>query len=216
MFGQVETYVEKDCEICSFSSNAEEQCALRRKELFADKERKEGLQAKWTATVERAAGEEEIRRTSKAMMETLGRSVGEYVEKDGTLSAAGEEELKRVEQFLRFVRGMSGLTSGELAQGLVLLERVVEWDIAEKAEQRTGSVAISTVGTLLLCCVVVAEKMNRDRPLSNGAFSRSLGLECSVLNASERIFLGCVGHRCVVEAEEFWEECHRVFGWDCA
>ncbi|KAH7819869.1 uncharacterized protein MONOS_18656 [Monocercomonoides exilis] len=119
------------------------------------------------------------------------------------LSEEGLKTYDKVQHFYKFIRDETKLTTVELVHTFVLMEHLMRIESKEQSEGRPTMIAESNLGTLLLCVVMIAIKLNRDIPFRNGWWATMLKVPLDVLNQSELIFLERVKFCTHMEESEY-------------
>ncbi|KAH7815292.1 uncharacterized protein MONOS_10709 [Monocercomonoides exilis] len=125
------------------------------------------------------------------------------------LSDEGLDMHGKVQHFYRYIRDGTKLTTGELVHSYVLLEHLMRAESKELSEGRQTMIAESNLGTLLLCVVMIAIKLDRDVPFRNGWWAAMFKVPLDVLNQSEVIFLERVNHHTFLEETDYKALFHK-------
>ena len=122
------------------------------------------------------------------------------------LNAADYSE--RISKFFSFVCARTPVSRGQLLHSFILLQRL---DTAERKLLTTGTPSVvlfqplvveHTLGTLILCSLLIAHKLNDDRYTSNTYWAKLLTITPQIVNTSEVIFLRRIDFRTFVEPSE--------------
>lgn len=111
----------------------------------------------------------------------------------------------RIKNLLECARNYAGMSTGEIIYSLILLNRLVEAELKLIKEGNPDSIVEDNLGTLLLCALLISNKLNRDRPFGNNWWSKYFSVPVDMINQSERVFLQKVGYHLHVNEEEYWE-----------
>ena len=124
-----------------------------------------------------------------------------YISTTLQLTSVGLQLYQNITGFLMFSSVRSKATFGELLHLLLLIDLVCQKERAKKEQAKLDSSASSSVpassdritidqfGTLLLTCLILSEKLNRDAPYSNSWWSRLVNAPLDVINNSEIVIL---------------------------
>ncbi|KAA6354756.1 MAG: hypothetical protein EZS28_049717 [Streblomastix strix] len=128
-------------------------------------------------------------------------------DQDSQQIAADHEKLThKVYKFLAFVRGYTHISASELTHTIYLIWWMIEHDMKIEADKPGGGiVAVSNMGTILLCAVVISMKMLRDAPYRNTWWAKAFGLGIDVLNDSEQVFLERISYEPFLCEELYWK-----------
>ena len=103
--------------------------------------------------------------------------------------SSAERLCNKIIKFFKFVRDLVHITTAELAHSLNLICSFIQNDSENSSPARPSVINHNTLGTLFLCGIIISLKMNRDHPLKNSFWARTLNIPLPVLNASEIAFL---------------------------
>lgn len=136
---------------------------------------------------------------------------------------------KRICHFFFYVCGNTPMSRGQIFQVAILLKRLIEREqqdveLAKKRSMKnpedvevpaensflldeTGKnfepiVTEGNLGTLLLCAIDIAGKVNEDVPFNNKYWSKLLQVDLGVVNTSEIVFLKRIHYDVAFNAEE--------------
>ena len=113
---------------------------------------------------------------------------------------------ERVSKFFSYVCTRTPVTRGQLLHAFILLQRVDQAErklLACKPPQSFQPlISEHTVGTLLLCSILISHKLNEDCPCASKYWSKLLTVTTQVLNTSEIVFLRRIKFATFVEPSE--------------
>lgn len=128
----------------------------------------------------------------------------------------GLEMYKRIRHFFQFAQERAYLTGGEIVYSVALIEKLVRIELENKARWKqqeasrtvagepvpTSIISDTSLGTLLLLSVMLANKWLRDVPVRNSWWAKAFGVPLPVVNQSELILMQRLNNSLWVEAEE--------------
>ena len=138
---------------------------------------------------------------------------------------------KRIHHLFHFAQERAYMTAGEIVYAVAVLQKLVRIESEEQtawnknpssyapSSHRTSStnppqslISDSSLGTLLLLSVMLANKWLRDVPVRNSWWAKTFGVPLSVLNQSELVFMRKLRNSLCVEYEEcFPSLCSFIF-----
>lgn len=146
---------------------------------------------------------------SQRFLDTISRFV--YQEISAAVGTNVAKDLqKRIGHFFYFVCGRTPMSRGQILHAVILLKRLIRYekkDIAEikgrlqsKQPNPDADVDIprdvfepvvteGNLGTLLLCALSIAGKINEDVPFNNKYWSNLLHIDIRIVKSSESVFL---------------------------
>lgn len=130
----------------------------------------------------------------------------------------GLEMYKRIRHFFQFAQERAYLTGGEIVYSVALIEKLVRIELETKARWKqdhdqtasktaagetvpTSIISDTSLGTLLLLSVMLANKWLRDVPVRNSWWAKAFGVPLPVVNQSELILMQRLHDSLWVEAE---------------
>ena len=99
---------------------------------------------------------------------------------------------KRTAHFFYFVCGRTPMSRGTILHATILLSRLISFEreaSTDNTNVREPIVTEANIGTLLLCALIIAGKINEDRPFNNKYWSNLLNIHINIVNSSEAVFL---------------------------
>ena len=141
---------------------------------------------------------------AKTMIKDFRTSSVKSPQYDPQLSTHEKLHLKIV-KFFKFVRGLVGLTTAELAHALNLICSFIQGEADSIKENHKSVINENTLGTLFLCGIIISLKMNRDHPYKNSYWAKKLNISLAVLNASELTFLETVQFSLFLDEVDYFQ-----------
>ncbi|KAH7831882.1 uncharacterized protein MONOS_1268 [Monocercomonoides exilis] len=157
--------------------------------------------------------DKEINQMSKSVSDLLSDCISGYTQSDKEssndrkirLSEMGETIFKVVIDTLQLMRSVSNLSVCEMVVSYILLKKFIQKDLAEKKALREGYISQKTVGTILLCSIIIAIKYVREYNIiySNKALCQLLHIQFNVICASEWTFLEIINYECYIDEKKY-------------
>ncbi|KAK2961507.1 hypothetical protein BLNAU_3629 [Blattamonas nauphoetae] len=120
--------------------------------------------------------------------------------------------LTKIENFFRYIVQHTRIEIGETIHAIILIDKVLLSEHASDRSPDINIVSVANVGTLLLCGVALAFKMDRDVPYKNGFWSKVFRIPVPVMNQSEIVCLSRLKYQVFVPAEDFGEYQAMIMG----
>lgn len=114
----------------------------------------------------------------------------------------------RIKYLLEFARMHAAMSTGEVIHSLIILNRLVNVEMNSVKEGHSSTIIEDSLGTLLLCTLLVSCKLSRDRSYKNAFWSKLFGIPVDVINQAEREILKKINYCLYVDEEEYWEWFH--------
>ena len=84
------------------------------------------------------------------------------------------------------------MSRGQILHAALILKRLISYESKALAQNSSGFEPIVTeenLGTLLLCALAIAGKINEDHPFNNRYWANLLQIDVKIVNSSEALFL---------------------------
>jgi hypothetical protein len=114
-----------------------------------------------------------------------------------------------VKQFLIFAYIHSNLTVVEMIHVLFLIELYLNKDGEAILSETESTISEATLGSLLLCSLMISLKMDRDVPFTNCWFGKMFEVPLDMLNDSEISFLQKIELKCNLDDKQLRQFCDR-------
>lgn len=119
------------------------------------------------------------------------------------LSESGQLLLSDVENLFLYVVRLSRLDVGELLHSLFLFDLLTQAATAYSNKYSTPyPFSTGNLGTVVLCCVILAQKMNRDHPYSDRWWASAVGINLSIISQSELVVLQLLDFNLMMRDQE--------------
>jgi hypothetical protein len=125
------------------------------------------------------------------------------------LSLCGSKQKEDIFYFFRFVHHHGKLTFGEVIYIFYLFDRFLENDCKLGHCGKPPTISQENLGTLLICCLMIALKMTRDSPLKNVWYSNKFEIPLPVLVEGELIVLERLEFNCLLTDKKYHQFCQH-------
>ncbi|KAH7831084.1 uncharacterized protein MONOS_18548 [Monocercomonoides exilis] len=119
------------------------------------------------------------------------------------VTQSSKDLFSKILHFFNYTRSINATTSSELIIAMALLHRIVRVEKKRVVEGHTSIISHKTLGTILLCSIILSQKLLRDKPFKNSWWSRHCKVPISIINDSEEMFLKLLDYRLHVSDEDF-------------
>ncbi|KAH7825859.1 uncharacterized protein MONOS_10368 [Monocercomonoides exilis] len=120
-------------------------------------------------------------------------------------SRAFTSMIYKVKNFIFSIRNVVGLLYSETIHLAALVQDLLRTEQISRKDGWTGVVSNESLGTLLLCAMIVTFKVDRDHVVKNSWWAKAMGIPTEVVTQSERIFLNRIDYRVHLTSQHFLE-----------
>ncbi|KAH7826499.1 uncharacterized protein MONOS_2195 [Monocercomonoides exilis] len=96
---------------------------------------------------------------------------------------------QKISHFIQFFRGTAQLITTEALHVVFLIDQLIQFEQPLPKDDERRIVSECNLGTLLLCGLMLALKLNRDATFKNSWWAQSIGIPVDVVNQSETVML---------------------------